>query len=160
MVDRWTGRSHRQLIAAILSSDRSSVVATNRIDETFNFYGESTLLAYGPADGDSPDNAKVFPGWETAESVEPETTLPSFRILREKAVPRFQSSPTNTTHLIVKSFINSHVTSSLAGPEFGFQYELGDRKGVRFSGTTRVAAMFNEEKDSPEWRQYRQLHGC
>ena len=116
-----------------------------RVDESFYFYGESTLLSYGPADGDSPVNAKVFPvgdgvtaGTGTNATIIPDTP-------GEDGDPDFRA-PTNTTHLIVKSFINSYVTSNLAGPEFGFQYELGKGKGVRFTGSTRVAAMFNEEK--------------
>jgi hypothetical protein len=116
-----------------------------RVDETFNFYGESTLLAYGAGDGDTPVNAKVFPvgdgvvsGTGTTATIIPDTP-------GEDGDPDFRA-PANTSHLIVRSFINSHVTSNLAGPEFGFHYELGKGKGVRFSGSTRVAAMFNEEK--------------
>jgi hypothetical protein len=117
-----------------------------RVDETFAFYGESTLLAYGDGDGTSPDNAKIFPvgdgvtsGTGTNATIIPDTP-------GEGGTPDFEAlTGTNSTHLIVKSFINSHVTSNLAGPEFGFQYELGDSKGVRLSGMTRVAAMFNEE---------------
>jgi len=120
-----------------------------RVDETFAFHGESTLLAYGTGNGTSPDNAKIFPvgdgiisgtGGGTNATIIPDTP-------GEGGTTDFNAlTGTNSTHLIVKSFINSHVTSSLAGPEFGFQYELGDTKGVRFTGSTRLAAMFNEEK--------------
>ncbi|MFO1003575.1 MAG: hypothetical protein U0936_24845 [Planctomycetaceae bacterium] len=118
-----------------------------RVEESFNFYGESTLLAYGPADGDAPDNAKVFPvgdgrtgGTGNNTSIIPDTP-------GEGGTTNFVDlTGTNSTHLIVKSFISSQVTSNLAGPEFGYQYELGRGKGVKFSGTSRVAAMFNEEK--------------
>ena len=119
----------------------------HRVEESFGFSGKSTLLAYGPADGDAPDNAKVFPvgdgrtgGTGNNTSIIPDTP-------GEGGTTNFVDlTGTNSTHLIVKSFISSHVASSLAGPEFGYQYELGRGKGVKLSGTTRIAAMFNEEK--------------
>jgi hypothetical protein len=33
----------------------------------------------------------------------------------------------------------------LYGPEFGFHYEMGRKKGIQFSGATRAAVMFNSE---------------
>jgi len=46
----------------------------------------------------------------------------------------------------VYSYINSQVVSNLAGPEIGFQYELGSKKGIQITGSTRLAAMFNTER--------------
>jgi hypothetical protein len=49
-------------------------------------------------------------------------------------------------HLIVRSFINSKVSSDLAGPEFGFQYDLGDAAGMKLTGSTRLGLMINNER--------------
>ena len=105
-----------------------------RIDETFGFSGASTLLAYNDdGDADTPDNAKVFlPG----TGVIP--TTPTVRT--------YTAVDPNATSNIVYSYINSQVVSNLSGPELGFQYELGSTKGIQVTGSTRVAAMFNNER--------------
>ncbi len=104
-----------------------------RIDETFQFNGESTLLSYtDDGDGDTPVNAKVF--------------LPGDGIIPTTPPIRTYVAPIGPTSLIVYSYINSHVVSNLSGPDLGFQYELGRTKGIQVTGSTRVAAMFNNEK--------------
>jgi len=104
-----------------------------RIDETFNFYGESTLLGYTAiGDADIPVNAKTF---SPADGKTPTTVTAQTYTL-----------PTNTSDGIVYSYINSQVVSNLAGPEIGFQYELGSKKGIQITGSTRLAAMFNTER--------------
>ena len=104
-----------------------------RIDETFQFDGASTLLAYtDDGDADTPVNAKVF--------------LPGTGIIPTTPTVRTYVAPIGPTSLIVYSYINSHVISNLSGPDLGFQYELGRTKGIQVTGATRVAAMFNNEK--------------
>ena len=109
-----------------------------RIDETFGFSGSSTLLAYNDdGDADTPDNAKVFlPGDGIIPTTPPVRT---YTAIYPGAATRYGSSN------IVYSYINSQVVSHLAGPEIGFQYELGRTKGLQVTGSTRVAAMFNNE---------------
>ena len=121
-----------------------------QVNEGFRFYGASTLLAYGldNADADTPINAKVFPagdGLDQDNDFIPDT-------------PDEPSTTVNTTgttftpltglsnNLIVRSHINSSVISNLSGPEAGLQYDLGDAKGMKFSGSTRLGAMFNKEQ--------------
>ncbi len=104
-----------------------------RIDETFQFDGASTLLAYNDdGDADTPINAKVF--------------LPGDGIIRNTPPVRTYTAPIGPTSLIVYSYINSHVISNLSGPDLGFQYDLGRTKGIQVTGATRVAAMFNNER--------------
>jgi len=104
-----------------------------RIDETFQFDGESTLLSYtDDGDADTPINAKVF--------------LPGDGIIPTTPPVRTYVAPIGLTSLIVYSYIDSHVVSNLSGPDLGFQYELGRTKGIQVTGSTRVAAMFNNEK--------------
>jgi len=104
-----------------------------RIDETFQFDGASTLLAYtDDGDADTPINAKVF--------------LPGDGIIPTTPTVRTYVAPIGPTSLIVYSYINSHVVSNLSGPDLGFQYELGRTKGIQVTGSTRVAAMFNNER--------------
>lgn len=104
-----------------------------RIDETFRFDGASTLLAYNDdGDADTPDNAKVF--------------LPGTGVIPTTPTVRTYEAPIGRTSLIVYSYINSQVVSTLSGPELGFQYDLGRTKGIQVTGSTRVAAMFNNEK--------------
>ena len=104
-----------------------------RIDETFQFNGESTLLSYtNNGDADTPINAKVF--------------LPGTGIIPTTPTVRTYVAPIGPTSLIVYSYINSQVVSNLSGPDLGFQYELGRTKGIQVTGSTRVAAMFNNEK--------------
>jgi hypothetical protein len=110
-----------------------------RIDETFRFDGASTLLSYiDNGDSDTPINAKTFlPDTGVVDTTTTTTTTGG----------QTYSAPIGgSDHLIVYSYINSQVVSNLSGPELGFQYELGRSKGIQVTGSTRVAAMFNNEK--------------
>ena len=111
-----------------------------RIDETFRFDGASTLLAYNDdGDADTPANAKVFlPGDGIIPVTPPARTYTT--VYPNTGLPEHSSS------LIVYSDINSQVVSTLSGPELGFQYDMGQTKGIQVTGSTRVAAMFNNEK--------------
>jgi hypothetical protein len=120
------------------------------IDETFRFYGASTLLAYGldNADADTPINTKVFPpgdGIDDDGDFIPDTTdEPSDTV--NTTGTTFSPLTGLSNHLIVRSFINSKVQSDLAGPEFGLQYDLGSTGALKLSGSTRVGALFNNER--------------
>ncbi len=104
-----------------------------RVDETFSFYGESTLLGYTAiGDADIPVNAKTF---SPNDGRTPTTVVAQTYVL-----------PAGTTDGIVYSYINSQVVTDLAGPEIGFQYELGSKKGIQLTGSTRLAAMYNTER--------------
>ena len=107
-----------------------------RIDETFQFDGASTLLSYtDDGDADTPINAKVFlPG---------DGIIPATPPVRTYVAPIGAGAPTS---LIVYSYINSQVVSHLSGPDIGFQYEMGRTEGIQVTGSTRVAAMFNNER--------------
>ena len=109
------------------------------IDETMNFDGVSTLLSYrsqgAAADTDIRVTGKVFlPNTGVAPTT---TTIGTY------AAPTTANG--TSLDLLVYSYIKSQVITNLYGPEFGFHYEMGKRKGIHFSGATRVAAMFNSE---------------
>lgn len=105
------------------------------IDETFKFNGTSTWLAYNSqgatADGDTPVNAKVF--------------LPDTGVLPTTTTVGTYTAPLGINDLLVRAYIKSQVITNLYGPEMGLHYELGNRKGIQVTGSTRVAAMFNSE---------------
>lgn len=52
----------------------------------------------------------------------------------------------DTREILVRSFINSQVRSTMAGPEVGVEYEMARNKGVRLTGSTRVGALVNSER--------------
>ncbi len=109
------------------------------INETMSFNGVSTLLSYtsrgATADGNTPPNAKVF--------------LPNTGVAPTTTTIGDYNAPTNATgidiDLLVHSYIKSQIVTNLYGPEFGFHYEMGRKKGIHFSGATRAAVMFNSE---------------
>lgn len=129
-----------------------------RIDETFRFDGASTLLSYPTlGDSDTPINAKTFSpdtGFNTPNSGGTGGTGGAGGTGGTDGTGGTVGTggtyvaPTGNffDHLIVYSYINSQVVSNLSGPELGFQYELGSAKGIQVTGSTRVAAMFNNEK--------------
>jgi hypothetical protein len=47
---------------------------------------------------------------------------------------------------MIRSFVSSQVRSTLGGPEIGLEYDMGKSRGIRFSGSTRVGALFNAER--------------
>ena len=105
------------------------------IDETMNFNGISTLLSYdsGAAtrDADTPVNTKVF--------------LPNTGVIPTTTTIGTYTAPIGLDDLLVISYIKSQVVTNLYGPELGFHYEMGRKKGIHFSGATRAALMFNSE---------------
>jgi hypothetical protein len=48
--------------------------------------------------------------------------------------------------LIIRSFVDNTVKSSLGGGEIGVAYDLGSTAGFSISGSTRVGALLNEER--------------
>lgn len=67
--------------------------------------------------------------------------------VEENGTLNFQNLETDITRqVLVRSFVNSNVRSSMAGPEAGIEYELAKKKDVTFSGSTRVGALVNTEK--------------
>jgi len=48
--------------------------------------------------------------------------------------------------LLIRSFVDNEVESDLGGPELGFAYDLGKKAGIDISGSTRVGALFNQER--------------
>ena len=65
----------------------------------------------------------------------------------ENGTLNFVNLVTDTSRqILVRSFLNSNVRSSMAGPEAGIEYEVAKKKDVTFSGSTRVGALVNTEK--------------
>lgn len=114
-----------------------------RIDETFKFYGASSLLYYNDnGDADTPVTAKVFPvgnGIDEDNDFIPDNP-------DEDGDQTFVPIDGFSNHLIVDSYIDSFAVSDLAGPEIGLHYELGATDGLTINGTTRFAAMINNER--------------
>lgn len=121
------------------------------IDESFGFRGESSLLSYGATNGDNdtPINAKVHP---VANGVDDDGDF----IIDNPDEPSNTPTTTPTAFFVpltglsdqlwVQSYLDSTVVSDLAGPQIGFHYELGDNRGIRLTGLTRVGALFNTER--------------
>jgi hypothetical protein len=95
-----------------------------RIDERFSFRGVDSGLGYVFTPADGIDNNGDF----------------IVDDLTEGGVSTF----TATTQ-ILRASLDSKVRSDLAGPELGMHYEVGRSKGLRFTGATKLAAMFNRE---------------
>ncbi len=115
-----------------------------RIDEQFGFRGVSTLLSYGleNADADTEITAKVFPVQNGIdENGDFIADNPN-----EDGDATFGFTPGFSDTLIVRSFVDSVVVSDMGGAEFGLHYELGDDKGIKITGSTRLAALFNHER--------------
>lgn len=120
-----------------------------QVDETFQFYGEGTRLTWGDLDADAPITTKVP---APADGIDDDDDFIIDNIDEQNGgTPGPGTSttfiaPLGVNDLIVESFILSNVESSLAGPQFGFQYDLGDRDGLQLSGNTRFGLMLNREK--------------
>jgi hypothetical protein len=50
--------------------------------------------------------------------------------------------------ILIRSFVSSGVRSTMGGPEIGFEYQVGERGELSFNGSTRVGALFNNEKST------------
>ncbi|HCP13529.1 MAG TPA: hypothetical protein DIT89_14450, partial [Planctomycetaceae bacterium] len=113
-----------------------------KIKEQFSFLGVDSGLAYvGGGDDDTPDNAKVFPDYNGVDNNN------DFFIdnLAEDGTPDFTQINSFDPVLVTATHM-AQVTSNLAGPDFGFHYTLGDDKGIALVGSSRLAAMFNNEQ--------------
>ena len=55
-------------------------------------------------------------------------------------------TPNVLEQIMIRSFVSSEVRSTMGGPEIGFDYSVGERGELSFNGSTRVGALFNNEK--------------
>ena len=114
----------------------------HRVTEEFSFYGIDSGLGYlGDSDGDTPENAKVFP---PGDGIDDDDTFIPDNPGEPDGDPEFtQINPFDP--VLVQAYHQAQVQSSLAGPEAGFHYTLGSSKGFSVVGFTKLAAMFNNE---------------
>jgi hypothetical protein len=114
----------------------------HRITEAFNFYGIDSGLGYlGDSDGDTPENAKVFP---PGDGIDDDDNFIPDNPGEPDGDPEFtQVNPFDP--VLVQAYHAAQVRSSLAGPEAGFHYIFGSSKGFSVVGFTKLAAMFNNE---------------
>lgn len=114
-----------------------------RVNEGFGLNVTDSGLAYGVDNGDddTPENAKVY---GPADGRDDDDDFIADNPAEEGALTFDQINQSDP--IIVHGFLDSDVVSNLAGPEFGLHYTMGDRKGLSFMGSTKVAAMFNNEK--------------
>ena len=92
-------------------------------------------------DNDTPITAKVFPVGNGVDDDNDFIADNPFEDGDQTFV-----APIGVNNLIVTTTMNSTVISNLAGPEIGFHYEVGDQRGIKISGASRVAAMVNNER--------------
>ena len=113
------------------------------VKEGFGLQVADSGLSYGvnAGDNDTPDNAKVFPPGDGRDD---DNNFITDDPLEAGDLTFNQINPSDP--ILVRGYLDSEVTSSLGGPEFGLHYRLGERKGVSFVGHTKLAAMFNNEK--------------
>ncbi len=113
------------------------------VKEEFAFRGIDSGLSYGVANGDNdtPSNAKVFP---PGDGVDGNNNFITDDPLEAGTLVFNQINPSDP--IMVRASQDVTVTSNLAGPEFGFHYTVGDSKGVTLIGSSKLAAMFNNEK--------------
>lgn len=113
-----------------------------KIKEQFSFLGIDSGLAYvGSGDNDTPDNAKVFPDYNGRDDNNDFITdnLSEDGTLDFTQINSYDPVLVRATHM-------AEVTSNLAGPDFGFHYTMGGDKGLALVGSSRLAAMFNNEQ--------------
>ncbi len=113
------------------------------VNEGFGLNVADSGLSYGVnnGDNDTPDNAKVFPG---ADGRDDDGDFIIDNPVEAGTLTFNQINPSDP--VIVHGFLDSEVTSNLAGPEFGLHYRVGEGKGVTFVGHLKLAAMINNEK--------------
>ncbi len=102
-----------------------------RLQEGIGFFGADSGLDYdvNTPDGVDNDNDGLIDN------------------VAENGTLNFVNLVTDTSRqILVRSFLNSNVRSSMAGPEAGIEYEVAKKKDVTFSGSTRVGALVNTEK--------------
>ncbi|MEQ9406412.1 MAG: hypothetical protein RIK87_01755 [Fuerstiella sp.] len=101
----------------------------HRINEGFYFRGVDSGLDYEANLPDGVDDDDDFVVDNVAETGD--TTFA-------------EGNPSTVS--LVRSYIDSTVQSTLAGPEIGIEYIIGEKDGFRVTGSTRVGALFNTEK--------------
>lgn len=102
-----------------------------RLQEGFRFFGVDSGLDYTANPPDYLDDDDDFIIDNVAENGTDNFTDPI---------------TDDTQEILVRSFVNSQVRSTMSGPEIGLEYEIAERKGITFAGSTRVGALFNVEK--------------
>ncbi|MEP3482501.1 MAG: hypothetical protein ABJZ55_24885 [Fuerstiella sp.] len=102
-----------------------------RLEEGFGFNGVDSGLDYQVNEPDGIDDDNDFVIDNVAENGNNNFTDPI---------------TDDTRQILVRSFIDSQVRSTMAGPEIGFEYEVAKRKGLRITGSTRVGALVNSER--------------
>ena len=104
-----------------------------RINEGFHFRGIDSGLSYSTANDE-----------ELLDRIDNDGDYFVDDIEEGGAGGDYESyNPSN--ELLVRAFVDSRVRSDLAGPEFGFSYDLGKRMGITLRGSSRVGALFNDE---------------
>lgn len=101
----------------------------SRINERFGFVGVDSGLVYAQNIPDGVDDDNDFVVDNVAE-----TGTATFA----------QGNP--STDSIIRAFVDSSVQTSLAGPELGVEYTIGEGDGFKIKGATKVGALFNREK--------------
>ncbi|MEZ6127422.1 MAG: hypothetical protein R3C59_01905 [Planctomycetaceae bacterium] len=106
-----------------------------RLQEGFHFFGADSGLGYGFSLPNGLDDDDDF----VIDNVDENGNL------------NFVDPVTDDTQeIMIRSFVNNVVRSTMSGPEIGVEYEVAKRKSVRFYGATRVGALVNVEKMSLE----------
>lgn len=113
-----------------------------KLDEQFAFRGIDSGLSYSTnGDDDTPDNAKVFPVYN---GIDDDNDFVTDNIAEEGTLDFSQVNPSDP--ILVRAYHDAQVVSNMSGPEFGFNYMLGEGDGITINGFTKIAAMFNNEK--------------
>lgn len=102
------------------------------VKESFRFRGADSGLAYVFSQPNGLDDDGDF----VIDNVDENGTLGFVNPLLQNPAEE----------IIVRSFVDSHVRSSMAGPEIGVDYEITKKRGIKFSGSTRAGALINTEK--------------
>jgi hypothetical protein len=121
-----------------------------KLTETFDLFGQGSFLAWGDADGDAPLNVKVP---TPADGIDQDGDFIVDNINEGSGGAGAGTGnfdlpvrrPTETD-LYATTTLMSQVKSHLAGPQFGLQYEIGDRGGLQLLGASRFGLMFNTER--------------
>ncbi|MCP4859238.1 MAG: hypothetical protein GY903_32630 [Fuerstiella sp.] len=104
-----------------------------RIQESMNFRGVNSGLDYTPDLPDGVDDDDDF----VVDNVEENGTL-TFT----------DRTPNIAEEILIRSFVSSEVRSTMGGPEIGFEYLVGERGSLSLNGSTRVGALFNNERST------------
>ncbi|MEO2034008.1 MAG: hypothetical protein ABGZ35_18190 [Planctomycetaceae bacterium] len=105
-----------------------------RINEGFHFRGTDSGLVYTVSD--SPDQVDRIDndGDFVVDDIEEGGTGDDY----------IDYNPSD--ELLIRAFVDNTVKSDLGGGEIGFAYDIGDNVGFSLAGSTRVGALYNEER--------------